>query len=158
MVFCKKCGKVSPDGTKFCGECGNPLNNEAEVKVEATVIEQSGEISVAESEAKCWRVFAKVGFILGLIGFIMSCTLILGVYGCALGGYGLVFSILGKRTKLPEYKSKANKGLVFSILAMSIGFVGYIAFVVACACLGSMVETGSTGEFTQFIKIFLMNL
>lgn len=158
MIYCKKCGKVSPEGTKFCGECGNPLEPQAEVKVEATVIEQSGKISVAESEAKCWRVFAKIGFILGLIGFIMSCTMFMGLYGIVLGENALVFSILGKRTKLPEYKSKADKGLVFSILAMAIGFVGYIVTIVACACIAAVVDTGTSGGVTGFVKIFLMNL
>ena len=40
MIYCKECGKVNPDGTKFCGGCGTPLE-QPEVVVQAQpVVEQ----------------------------------------------------------------------------------------------------------------------
>lgn len=171
MVFCKKCGKVNADGTKFCGGCGAPLeeiventevtenNTEPVVHetfepvapvtnqvVQNTVVQEENEEKLINSlkeayddelssEAKCWSVFAKLGFIFGLIGFILSCTIVLGFIGLEVAATGLVFSILGKRTKKEEYKGKANKGLVFSIIGTALGFVGSIVFSAILAAL-----------------------
>ena len=43
MLVCKKCGKVNPDETKFCGGCGTPLEKqiqEVEVNPEAVEVEE----------------------------------------------------------------------------------------------------------------------
>ncbi len=154
MIFCRKCGKVNADGIKFCGGCGAPLeetveNTEITQNFEQPVVNeafesvahvtnqvvQNTEVRKVQSEAKCWSVFAKLGFIFGLIGFIFSCTIILGVIGLYVACTGLVFSILGKKTKNEEYRSKANKGLVFSIIGTALGFVGYIVFAAIVAGL-----------------------
>lgn len=107
MLYCKNCGKVNLDDAKFCAECGCSLleNNEHNYHVENKVV---------YSELKCWSVFANVGFIVGLVSFIVSFFGIFGLCGFIGGIYGLVFSILGKKTRKIYYREKADKGLGFS--------------------------------------------
>lgn len=193
MIYCNKCGKVSPDGTKFCGECGNLLDPTAEEvnrntvsqeeNVESNVYQETSnyqtesqysfqqethyhqpetehyetgnvETTFVEQEPKCWRVFGKIGFILGLISFICSFTIILSVVSVYISEPAIVFSALGKKTKDEEYKSKANKGLVFSIISLAVGFIGYIIFLVVMQLFEA--SDGTYGGATSFIKLFLM--
>lgn len=192
MIYCNKCGKVSPDGTRFCGECGNLLDPNA-VDVNQNTVEQENvesnvhqenqysfhpennnyqqenytyqttnehyetgnvETTYVDAEPKCWKVFGKIGFILGLISFICSFTVIFSMISLTIAEPAIVFSALGKKTKDEEYKSKANKGLVFGIVGLAVGFIGYIIYMVVLALFEA--DSGTYGGATSFIKLFLM--
>ncbi len=133
MIYCKECGKVNPDGTKFCVECGAPLEVVAQAQpvVEPTTQEAKG-------EAKCWKVFAKVGFILGIITIASSVTFIFSVFALVIGEPGLVFSILGMRTKDAGSHTKAKVGMILSIIGLVIGFIMYLIII----AIGFAADTG----------------
>ncbi len=160
MVFCKHCGKVSPDGTRFCGECGSPLEDVVEnvehVEEVNETVYSTGTVDYnaepVQTEPKCWKAFAKVSFILGLIGFICSFTFVFSSVALSVCEPGIVFAILGKKTKDEEYRSKANKGLVFSIIGFVIGIIFYtISFSIFFG-----TNDGTPNGSMEFIKIFLM--
>ncbi len=162
MIFCKHCGKVSPDGTRFCGECGSPLEetieNDVHIEKENETLYYTGtgiyNAEPVQTEPKCWRAFAKVSFILGLIGFICSFTFIFSSVAFTLCPNGIVFAILGKKTKNEEYRRKANKGLVFSIIGYVIGIIFYAILIVVENYLG--INDGIPNGSMEFVKIFLM--
>ena len=127
MIYCKECGKVNPDGTKFCGGCGTPLE-QPEVVVQAQPVVEPTTQNV-KGEAKCWRIFAKVGFILGIITIAIAPTFIFSVFALVTGQPGLVFSILGMRTKDVSAHKKAKVGMILSIIGLVIGFIMYVILV-----------------------------
>ena len=57
-MYCKNCGKELQDGSLFCSMCGN--------SVEASTEETKKETP------KVWNVFAKAGYIGGLVCLICS--------------------------------------------------------------------------------------
>ncbi len=131
---CNVCGKENIDEAKFCAGCGNELVE----TVEAEVIEGT---TANEPETphvpKCFDVFAKLGFGLGLGGLI-GCIL-LG-FGCVVAMPGIVFSALGKKSI--KYHNKAKKGLVLSILGTVIGIIVYFAFCIILGIIAGLAESG----------------
>lgn len=118
-MYCKVCGAKLKEDALFCSECG------ADVSITPEVVEQP------KKNTKVWDVFSKVGFIGGLVCFILSFIPIIDIFACSFGVYFIVFSALGKKSSIESCRSKASKGLTFSILSLIIGFVGYIVFVMA---------------------------
>ncbi len=102
-MFCKKCGKLIEAGKEYCDICAESIEKNA-------------------SEPKVWSVFAKIGYISGLVSFIAAFAT-LGIFGFVIGPEAIIFSILGKKSSL--YADKANKGLVFGILGTVLGFLVY---------------------------------
>lgn len=131
MIYCGKCGKVNPDGTRFCGGCGSRLEEEVPVVVEPEKPENS--------EAKCWSVFAKIGFILSIVTIACASTFIFSSFALVAGQPALVFSILGRRTKKPSYHTKAKVGMILSIIGLALGFVLYIIYIIA---IGNAITDG----------------
>ena len=116
-MYCTYCGNLLNDNDRFCSNCGNST------LVEPEVIEQP-------KEAKCWTVFAKIGYGVSLAALILSCiphpTLFL--IGMETAGIGLVFSILGGKSSLLNQKAKKGKkmaiaGLVVSTIYLIILFI-----------------------------------
>lgn len=112
---CNVCGLENAEEAKFCAGCGAKLLEE----VTPEVVKQQEEPHVP----KCFDIFAKLGFGLGLGGLI-GCIFI-GL-GYIVAAPGIVFSILGKRSI--KCRDKANKGLVLSIIGTVVGFIIYILF------------------------------
>ena len=82
MGYCRECSCYVPDTAKFCNVCGSSnlekISNakvveEKPVEVKPVVVTptyQAPVVSYSFVERGPWKVFAKVGFILGLITFI----------------------------------------------------------------------------------------
>lgn len=118
-MYCKNCGAELKSGALFCSECGE----RAEVVTE--VVEQP------KKNTKVWDIFGKIGFIGGLVCFILSFIPFIDLFACSFGIYFIVFSALGKKTSDPGRYVKAVKGLKFSIAGTIIGFVTYIIYMLA---------------------------
>lgn len=125
---CKVCGLENLEEAKFCSGCGEAL-----VEEPVEVVEEVAKPHVP----KCFDVFAKLGFGLGLGGLIAS---ILCGIGMAATIPGIVFSILGKRSI--DYRAKANKGLVLSIIGTVASFIIYIVTIVVMALIELALAEG----------------
>lgn len=123
-MICNNCKANIDDDVKFCPYCGS------EVIIEAEVISQD---PVQEKRnAKCWHVFANVGYVLSIIT-IATCWF---GFGFIVGIYGIIFSALGKVAKPVE--EKASKGLTLSIVGTAIGFTIFItAYIVLVILIAS---------------------
>lgn len=110
-MYCENCGKKLTESQKFCPICGTKKYTAAEeiVKTKPKKVKQ----------AKCWRIFANIGFGLGLGGFISSWFVI----GYIISIYGIVFSILGMHSNTNH--GKAVSGLILSIMGVIIGLLIY---------------------------------
>lgn len=129
MAFCANCGKELQAEEKFCPSCG------ASVETEDVVEEIKVEEVKKPSVPKCFTIFAKLGYIFGLVSFIISFIPFINVLAAELGPVGIVFSILGKKD--PFMVPKCRKGLAFSIWGTILGIVLYITYTVIFALLAS---------------------
>ncbi len=116
---CKYCGYENIEEAKFCAGCGENLAEEKLETIEPEVVQEQ-----EPHVPKCFDVFAKLGFGLGLGGLIACIFAGIGYTICA---PGIVFSILGKRSI--KYHGKANAGLVLSIIGTVVGFIIYVVVV-----------------------------
>ena len=133
---CNVCGKENIDEAKFCAGCGNELVETVEAEIiEDGVVETTNEPETPHVP-KCFDVFAKLGFGLGLGGLI-GCILF-GI-GYVVAIPGIVFSALGKRSI--KYHNKATKGLVLSILGTVIGLTIYFVVCIIVGILGGLAES-----------------
>ena len=119
-MYCKNCGAEIKEGALYCGECGEYVSVTPEVVAEPT-----------KKSTKVWDIFSKVGFIGGLVCFILSFIPLVDIFACSFAIYFIVFSALGKKSSIEECRAKAAKGLGFSVAATIIGFIGYIIFMFA---------------------------
>ena len=111
MMYCIYCGKELENDSKFCGYCGKSVNeNQAPVKT-----------NVKE------KVFAFIGFGLGICSLIFSLIPFLCFSSAFISIPGLIFSNLGMKS---NKKSFANKGKVFSILGIIFGVIMSIVSIV----------------------------
>lgn len=60
-MFCNQCGKDNKEGTKFCTQCGMPLN----------VVSQNANSPVATNTYKTESVFSKISSKKPLIMFLL---------------------------------------------------------------------------------------
>ena len=126
-MYCKRCGKELVEGTKFCPECGE--NNEV---IDAEFVEPAYETPQVNKPhvAKCFTIFAKIGYGLGIASFVCGFIPFVCLFSLSVAEVSIVFSILGRKD--PEMRSKAKKGLVFSILGLVIAF---IVWIITCAIM-----------------------
>ncbi len=124
---CIYCGNEMLDNTLFCSFCGKKYENRVGSNEEP-------------KESKSWRVFGKIGLILGIIniingglGFLLSFNLISAVFGVypmlfavGMGIPGIIFSALGKNSS--EYKS--NRSLILNIIGFVLGGIAVIIFII----------------------------
>ena len=118
-MYCENCGKKLNENQRFCPDCGTKKRVD-EAKNEKTPTKKT-------KQAKCWSIFARVGFGLGLAGFITSWIII----GYVLGVNGIVFSALGMHSNTNH--GTAVAGLVLSILGTILGLAFYVIWIVALA-------------------------
>ena len=118
-MFCRFCGQKINEGSKFCPNCGEKLEDVVvnEVPVEVIVDTNKSNTNEVVKERGPWKVFAIVGYVLGIVS-------ICGCFIPGFGSYGLcgiIFSILGKKSL--SAKDKAKKGLILSIISSAIGII-----------------------------------
>ena len=75
-----------------------------------------------------WKVFAIIGYILGIVSLA---TVLIPFAGCAAGAEGIIFSALGKKST--NKNAKAKKGLTMSIIATAVNFVFTVVVLVVAA-------------------------
>lgn len=121
---CSNCNKEFEKEYVFCPHCGERLIN--------NVIDIVGEEVKEEVERGPWRGFAKVGYILGNVAlptfWIISLGLVVGIFG-------IVFSALGKKSKVR--KAMADTGFKRSLTAtiLSAAFLSLIYLIGLIASL-----------------------
>ena len=121
---CSNCNKEFEKEYVFCPHCGERLIN--------NVIDIVGEEVKEEVERGPWRGFAKVGYILGNVAlptfWIISLGLVVGIFG-------IVFSALGKKSKVR--KAMADTGFKRSLTAtiLSTAFLSLIYLIGLIASL-----------------------
>jgi len=139
MAFCANCGKELSADEKFCSNCGAEVANKTlteEVIEEFKYEEQQTQEAQINLVPKCFTIFGKVGYIVGLVSFIVSFVPIVGYTSFIVGPVGIVFSILGKKD--PFNISKCKKGLKLSIWGTILGFVFYILFFFILGMIGAL--------------------
>ena len=118
-MFCKFCGEQISDESKFCCHCGKRL-------IDDNVCEVVNKPSVRN------KVFAFVGFGLGITGFVFGLIPLLGLYAGFFSIPGIVFSSIGVNSTKASY---AKKGKIFSILGLVLGIVISVLTIVLIALL-----------------------
>ena len=124
-MFCKNCGSRVEDNAKFCPNCGSALDVVEVVDEEKVVFvkEQPQQNNVDRGP---WKVFAKLGNVLGVLSFIFSFIPFLNYFSLIISEPAIVFSALGKKSK--THRGKANAGLVFGILGLVFGIIMYVVY------------------------------
>ena len=91
MAFCSNCGKNIDNGIKFCPYCGNAVNNpNNEPGVQLSQNKSTIIIADKNSEVKkTLNVMALIGFISGVISFLLNFFGIVGIIACIFSGIGL---------------------------------------------------------------------
>ena len=129
MAFCRKCGTQLDDHARFCAKCGA---SQEQTFVQPTYSYQHPE---QRGEGGPWKVFAIVGFVLGLVGFIFSFAFGSGLFFSI---PGLVLSILGKRSASKH--GMAVTGMVFSIIGLAIGCILMVYCMTTCMTYDSYYD------------------
>ena len=114
MAYCINCEKELEDQEKFCPECGK----QNDVKIEDNPI---------ANVLTCFKKFAKIGYILGLITFIIAFLPFVSVFSSQIGPAGIVFSVLGKKDK--SLTKVCKKGFILSLLGTIIGTILYFVYL-----------------------------
>lgn len=121
MAYCQNCGNEVRDDEKFCPACGASLNeNETNI-----------EIQNENSVPKCFTIFGKIGYILGIITISICLIPALNILTFEVGPVGIVFSCLGKKDS--TLASKTKIGLILSIIGTVLVFIMYIINAVVFA-------------------------
>lgn len=111
MLYCKQWGSKLTENEKYCFACGALLNeNEAN-----TEIQNDNHIP------KCFTIFGKIGFILGIVTIAVCLIPGLNVVSVEVGPIGIVFSCLGKKD--PTLKNKTKAGFILSIVGLAVGLI-----------------------------------
>lgn len=116
-MFCTQCGKELNDDANFCHYCGtkvlkrkeNIFQNNIENDIKNYEYDSKIDLRVEKGP---WKGFAVTGFILGII---CLSTFIFVYPAIELGIFGIIFSALGRKSKVAN--GKATIGLVFSIVS-----------------------------------------
>ena len=124
-MFCKNCGARVEDNAKFCPNCGSALDV-VEVVDEEKVVFVKEKPQQNNVDRGPWKVFAKLGNVLGVLSFIFSFIPFLNFFSLIISEPAIVFSALGKKSK--NHRGKANVGLVFGILGLVFGIIMYVVY------------------------------
>ena len=115
MKYCSSCGKEIEDSAAFCSNCGKPVKASSDDSVSKPV-EKRGP----------WKAFATTGFVLGIISLVFFWFPMSAFY---MGGFGIVFSALGRSSV--TNRGKARAGLIMSIISCALNIVATIALASA---------------------------
>ena len=122
---CPFCGNENSDEFVYCSSCGRAIKtDEVEPQRQA-------------SEPRCWVIFARIGFVLGIVSIALCWVPFL--VGLSVGVNGIVFAALGFRTKDGYYRGKARVGLILSIIATAVSFAAYFIWVFAIFAAAGVV-------------------
>lgn len=124
MAYCPKCGNEVKEDEKFCSICGEKLKEEIN-DVEVNYLQNTEEINT--TVPKCFTIFGKIGFILGIVTIAICLIPGLNVLALEAGPAGIVFSCLGKKDT--SLASKTKVGLILSIVGTVVGFIMYIIYM-----------------------------
>lgn len=132
-MYCIKCGKQVEGNEKYCEDCRNEMLLFEKEKAENTGSGQTADQPVVNSipytapasmpDNGPWKVFAIVGFALGIFSLCMSWFI---YFSLIWGAFGLIFSILGRKSTRNGGKAKA--GIVMNAIAMGISLIATIVF------------------------------
>lgn len=103
---CSNCNVEFVEDDKYCSYCGKELVEEKNVP-------------------KCFNIFAKLGFILGLVSLGLISFYGLGIF---FADHAIVFSALGKKSK--NHRKMAKAGLTISIISLILNVI--IFSIVVC--------------------------
>lgn len=123
MNFCPKCGNEINEDEKFCPSCGAKIDEENDGLLVEEVVENT-----EKSVPKCFTIFGKIGFILGIVSVAICLIPIINAFALEAGPIGIVFSCLGKKDS--SLASKTKVGLILSIIGTVVGFIMYIVYIV----------------------------
>lgn len=113
-MICNKCGKKVTDDSKFCGECGAPIENVQENNVLNNVSNQNNYNSNMNKNDN----FATISLILGIVAIVL--VLISKPLGAVVAVVGLVFGLITKsRDKIRGWGIGLNIAAFF-ILAVIV--------------------------------------
>ena len=90
-MYCRNCGKELNENAMFCDQCGAKVSVDENEVVELT--KQMEE--VIEEPKGPWKVFAIVGYVLGIVNLVL---VLLPFYSLIMSVYGIVLSALGKKS------------------------------------------------------------
>lgn len=128
---CQNCNTELLENTTVCPNCGENCES-----TPAQVVDNSQE--EVQNEAGCWATFAKVSKILGIITICTFWIPVLGLYAMLPGIPGIVFGILGKRSKKDGAAPNANKGFVLSLVGTILAVAVYFIFIVVMSLISSL--------------------
>ena len=128
-MYCKVCGKEASKDANYCPFCGAKLEEEKVEVIEPTPLEDK--VEKKESHGP-WNTFAKIGFILGLVGFLTSFFLA----GSSLAVPAIVFSSLGLKAQNPDRKDEAKRGLRYAIGSIIVTVIIVFILIIAGIVIG----------------------
>lgn len=120
---CPRCGTEVATYEKQCKYCG---------EINLNYVEGS---ELIPQEAGCWRVFAKVSHILGIITMATFWIPIFGFYSIIPGIHGIVFGALGKKSKNPVAYENAESGFNKSLVGTILSIVVFFVWIMLMSCL-----------------------
>ena len=112
-MFCIHCGKEIENNSKFCCYCGEAVQSVVEVNKEKSSVKN--------------KIFAFVGFGLGITSFVLSLIPFACFYSFLFVIPGFIFSGLGKNSNKENF---AKKGKLFSTLGLIFGIIMTILTIV----------------------------
>ena len=118
---CNKCNKEFDKEYVFCPHCGERLINNV-----IDIIDEE----VKEEERGPWKGFAKVGYILGNVSIPIFWFISLGTL---VGMFGIIFSALGKRSKIRKEMADTGfkRSLTATILSAAFSSLIYLIGLIA---------------------------
>ena len=123
MSYCMKCLKEVQDTDLKCPNCGAETYYSAKIKSQEKLkLNNKGNIYKERS------IMPIIGFILGLVSFIISFIPIIGLFALMTAPPGIVVSAIANARFKFEWRAK--KGLLFSILSIIISISLYICLLV----------------------------
>lgn len=130
MKHCSKCGAEMPDFAKFCGECGNPFEEEQVVKKEPQTTVYQQPMWQQQSQQQPTTVIIQsqtnglgtAGFVVSLIGLF---TFYIPVFGWIIMMTGLFLSSYGRKR---EPKGLAIAGNIISCITVILWLLCWYMF------------------------------
>ena len=155
-MFCTKCGEKQEEGSKFCTNCGAPLEEvkeekkttkkeepKEEEKKEEKVEEKKVEVKETKSVDTGVKIDGKpvviekpkedgkatASLVLGICGFVVFCL------GLPLSIIGLILGIVSK-----EKSGKRTAGIIINSIVLGLSVVVIILYALFFAAAGSIIE------------------
>ena len=119
MSYCMKCLKEIKETELKCPNCGAETYYSAKLKCQ-----EKTKLNNKENFYKERSIMPIIGFILGLVSFIISFIPIIGLFALMTAPPGIVVSAIANARF--KYEWRAKRGLLFSILSIIISITLYI--------------------------------